>query len=62
MMNLLQIKSLVTERYRRTTFKVVVLMYIAGTIGLFLPATQAYFKLASPFNLWVSLILLLLFH
>ena len=62
MMNLLQIKSLVTERYRRTTFKVVVLMYIAGTIGLFLPATQTYFKLASPFNLWVSLILLLLFH
>lgn len=37
-------------------------MYIAGTIGLLLPATQPYFKLASPSNLWVSLILLLLFH
>ena len=62
MMNLLQIKSLVTKRYRKTTFIVVILMYVAGTIGLLLPFTQPYFKLASPSNLWVSLILLLLFH
>lgn len=61
-MNLSQIKSLVTERYRKTTFVVVVLMYVVGTIGLLLPQTQPYFKLASAFNLWVSLILLILFH
>ena len=61
-MNLSQIKSLVTERYQKTTFIVVILMYVVGTIGLLLPSTQPYFKLASPFNLWVSVILLLLFH
>lgn len=37
-------------------------MYLAGTIGLLIPYTQPYFKLASPLNLWVSLILLLFFH
>jgi putative membrane protein len=37
-------------------------MYIVGTIGLIFPSTQPYFKLASAFNLWISLILLLLFH
>ncbi len=61
-MNLSQIKSLVTIRYRKTTFIVVTLMYIVGTLGLIFPLTQPYFKLASSFNLWVSLILLLLFH
>lgn len=61
-MNLSQIKSLVTIRYRKTTFIVVTLMYIVGTLGLIFPLTQPYFKLASAFNLWVSLILLLLFH
>jgi uncharacterized membrane protein len=61
-MNLLQLKSLITVRYQKTTFIVVSMMYLAGTIGLLLPQTQPYFKLASPFNLWVSLILLLLFH
>ena len=39
-----------------------ILMYLAGTIGLIIPYTQPYFKLLSPLNLWVSLILLLLFH
>jgi hypothetical protein len=62
MMDLSQIKSLVTIRYRKTTFIVVTLMYIVGTIGLIFTSTQPYFKLASAFNLWVSLILLLLFH
>jgi len=62
MINLFQIKSLITERYRKTTFIVVTLMYMAGTIGLLLPFTQPYFKIATSFNLWVSLILLLLFH
>jgi putative membrane protein len=61
-MNLTEIKSLVTIRYRKTTFIVVTLMYIVGTLGLIFPFTQPYFKLASAFNLWVSLILLLLFH
>lgn len=37
-------------------------MYLVGTIGLIIPSTQPYFKLASAFNLWVSLILLLFFH
>lgn len=62
MMNLTEIKSLVTLHYRKTTFIVVSLMYIVGTLGLILPSTQPYLKLASPFNLWVSVILLLLFH
>ena len=61
-MNISQIRFLLTERYQKTTFIVVILMYSAGTIGLLLPSTQPYFKLASPFNLWVSLTLLLLFH
>lgn len=37
-------------------------MYLAGTVGLLIPYTQPYFKLASPLNLWVSLILLFSFH
>jgi putative membrane protein len=61
-MNLSQIKSSISERHHKTTFVVVILMYIAGTIGLILPSTQSYFKLLSPLNLWISLILLLLFH
>lgn len=61
-MNLIQIKSSVSEHYRKTTFVVIILMYLAGTIGLIIPYTQPYFKLLSPLNLWVSLILLLLFH
>jgi uncharacterized membrane protein len=55
-------QSLITVKYRKITFIVIVLMYLAGTIGLILPSTQPYFKLASAFNLWVSLILVLLFH
>ena len=61
-MNLSEIKSFVTIRHRKITFIVVTLMYIVGTLGLIFPYTQPYFKLASAFNLWVSLILLLLFH
>ena len=61
-MNIANIKSFVTIRHRRTTFIVVTLMYIVGTLGLIFPYTQPYFKLASAFNLWISLILLLLFH
>jgi uncharacterized membrane protein len=61
-MNFSQIKSFVTIRHRKTAFIVVTLMYIVGTLGLVFPLTQPYFKLASSFNLWVSLIILLLFH
>lgn len=61
-MNLAQIKSSVSKNHRKTTFVVVILMYVAGTMGLIIPYTQPYFKLLSPLNLWVSLILLFLFH
>ena len=56
------IQSLITIKYRKITFVVIILMYLVGTIGLLIPFTQPYFKLASSFNLWISLILLLLFH
>lgn len=62
MINLSQIRSLITIRYQKTTFMIVILMYVVGTLGLIFPSIQPYFKLASAFNLWVSLILLLLFH
>jgi len=56
------LQSLITVKYRKITFIVIILMYLAGTIGLLIPATQPYFKIASSLNLWVSLILLLLFY
>lgn len=55
-------QSLLTIKYRNAIFILVILMYLAGTIGLLIPYTQPYFKLASPLNLWVSLILLISFH
>ena len=55
-------QSYLTVKYRKITFILVILMYLAGTIGLLIPYTQPYFKLASPLNLWVSLILLISFH
>ena len=58
----MSIQSLITNKYRTVTFIVIVLMYLAGTIGLLIPYTQPYFKLASALNLWISLILLLFFH
>lgn len=61
-MNYIQLKTLITTRYRKTTFTILSLMYIVGFIGLKVPFTQEYFKVLSPFNLWTSLILLLLFH
>lgn len=61
-MNLSHIKSSISGYHRKTTFVVIILMYLAGTIGLITPYTQPYFKLLSPLNLWVSLILLLFFH
>ena len=61
-MNLSQIKFLVSVKHRKITFVIISLMYLAGTIGLINSYSQPYFKLLSPFNLWVSLILLLIFH
>ena len=52
----------ITVKYRKITFAIIILMYFAGTIGLILPFSQPYFKLATSLNLWVSLILLLFFH
>ena len=52
----------ITVKYRKITFAITILMYFAGTVGLLFPFSQPYFKLASAFNLWVSLILLLFFH
>lgn len=56
------LQSLITVKYRKITFILIILMYTAGTIGLLIPYTQPYFKLVSSLNLWVSLILLLFFH
>ena len=56
------LQSLITVKYRNVTFGVIILMYLVGTVGLLIPFSQPYFKLASAFNLWVSLILLLFFH
>ncbi|MBB6001772.1 carotenoid biosynthesis protein [Arcicella rosea] len=61
-MNYTQLKTLITTRYCKTTFTILSLMYLVGLIGLKLPLTQEYFKVLSPFNLWTSLILLLIFH
>lgn len=55
-------QSLLIVKYRKITFIVIMLMYLAGTIGLLIPYTQPYFKLVSPLNLWISLILLISFH
>ena len=52
----------ITVKYRKITFAITILMYFAGTVGLLFPFSQPYFKLASAFNLWVSLTLLLFFH
>jgi uncharacterized membrane protein len=37
-------------------------MYLAGLIGLFLPVSRPIFLQTTSFNLWVSVVLLLLFH
>ena len=47
---------------RRVVFIILPLMYLAGLIGLNLPATASLFEVLTPFNLIASLILLLLFH
>ncbi|MEA5258112.1 carotenoid biosynthesis protein [Arcicella aquatica] len=61
-MNLSTIQTLLNTRYRKIVFTILSLMYLVGFIGLMIPLTREYFKLLSPFNLWISLILLLLFQ
>lgn len=54
--------SLLSPPARRVIFIILPLMYLAGLIGLNLPATASLFEVLTPFNLIASLILLLLFH
>jgi len=61
-MNLSTIQTLLNTRYRKITFTILSLMYLVGFIGLMIPVTREYFKFLSPFNLWISFILLLFFH
>ncbi len=53
---------LLPPKARRVVFIVLPLMYLAGLIGLNLPATASLFQILTPFNLVASLLLLLLFH
>ncbi|KAB7732408.1 carotenoid biosynthesis protein [Rudanella paleaurantiibacter] len=52
----------VTDQTHQRIVTVMALAYIAGVIGLQLPALVPYFQPLSPLNLVVSLILLLLYH
>jgi uncharacterized membrane protein len=51
-----------SPKVRRIIFVILPLMYLAGLIGLNVPLLSPYFRLLIPFNLVVSLALLLLFH
>ena len=51
-----------SERFRKPLFIILLLMYMAGFIGLQIKATQAIFQALSPFNLWFSLFALLAFQ
>lgn len=53
---------LLPPQARQIIFIILPLMYLAGFIGLNIPATAPLFGMLTPFNLIASLILLLLFH
>ncbi len=53
---------LVPPRIRRIIFIILPLMYLAGLIGLNIPLSASLFQALTPFNLVVSLVLLLIFH
>lgn len=55
-------QDLLTNNYRKPIFVILTMMYLVGTIGLQVPESQSFFKNFSAFNLWVSLLLLLIFH
>lgn len=61
-MNIKHIQYNLTNRYAKIVFIILPLMYFVGFIGLMIPQTQAFFKLLSAFNLWVSFVILLAFH
>ncbi len=49
-------------KVRRTIFIILPMMYLAGLIGLNVPAVAPIFQILTPLNLVASLALLLLFH
>ena len=52
----------ISSRYHSTVRNVLLLAYVAGVIGLQLPAVAVYFRPLSPFTLISSLVVLLLYH
>lgn len=57
-----QLQDIITIRYRKLLFIILPLMYFVGIIGLQVPSVQGFFKFFSSINLWVSLVLILLFQ
>lgn len=57
-----QTSSFLSPKVSRVVFIILPLMYLAGLIGLNVPATAPLFQFLTPFNLVASLGLLLLFH
>jgi len=55
-------RFLPAERYYRPVLIVLILSYIAGVVGLQLPALMPLFRPLVPFNLLASLVVLLLYH
>ena len=54
--------SLISPKIRQVIFVVLPLMYLAGLIGLNVPLSAHLFQILTPFTLFASLVLLLLFH
>lgn len=54
--------SLLSPKISRIIFIMLPMMYLAGLIGLNIPAVAPLFRLLTPYNLVASLGLLLLFH
>lgn len=52
----------IAPRYHPAVRTVLVLAYVAGIIGLHLPALADYFRPLSPFTLVSSLVILMLYH
>lgn len=50
------------EKHLKLISIILCLMYLVGFLGLQMPETRDVFIMLTPFNLWVSLILLLGFH
>ncbi len=50
------------NRLAKGAFVLLILIYIAGIIGLAFPASRAIFQALTPFSLWTSALLLILFQ